>query len=615
MPEQPGLLRRILSGFWRGLTRVRLAVSNLLFLALLLLVFLAFSGGAPEPLPEKAALVLNPVGSIVEQKAYVDPYSLLLEKPGPAEREVLLRDVLDAIAYAKDDPAITSLVMELDELYSVGISRSGEIIAALEDFRSSGKPIVARGESYSQGQYLLAAQADTILLHPFGNVRIEGFSSYRLYMKEALDKLMLSMHVFRAGEHKSFVEPFMRNDMSPVEKEIAGRWLNQLWSTYTDQVEERRQLPAGALQQYIAGYGEALQAAGGDTARMALAQGLVDRLESRRESNETLVGIVGESTKKGHYKGVGFERYLTHKRPLLESLPEENRVGVITARGTIREGEQPAGSIGGDSLAALIDQALRDDGVEALVLRVDSGGGGVFASEIIRRKLLEAKDKSKPVVVSMGSVAASGGYWISLPADEIWATPTTITGSIGVFAAFPTVERLINHFGLTVDGVGTTELAGALRADRPLNPQLGEMLQANVESIYERFVGLVAESRKLAPAEVDALAGGRVWSGYDALELGLVDNLGGLGEAVAAAAELAGLEDYEVDYIQPPLSPTEMLVRQLIGQVQAWGLGAGQSWRTGLSRWIAPLESSLDQVTEMDDPGDIYARCNSCMVF
>jgi len=289
-------------------------------------------------------------------------------------------------------------------------------------------------------------------------------------------------------------------------------------------------------------------------------------------------------------------------------------VGVITARGTIREGEQPAGSIGGDSLSALIDQALRDDGIKAIVLRIDSGGGGVFASEVIRRKLLEAKDKEIPIVVSMGSVAASGGYWISLPADEIWATPTTITGSIGVFAAFPTVERLINRFGVYVDGVGTTELAGAFRADRPLNPELADMLQSNVESIYQRFVGLVAEGRELAPADVDALAGGRVWSGYDALELGLVDNLGGLDQAVIAAAELAELDEYDVDYLERPLSAKELFMRQLIGQAQALGWQAGgEGWQAGLSRWLAPLQASLGMIVEMDDPGDMYARCNFCV--
>jgi protease-4 len=613
MTEEPGLLRRLLSGFWRGVTRARIILSNLLFLLVLVVVFVAFRGSAPEPLPAKAALVLNPVGDIVDQLTYVDPYELLLDQRGPDQREVLLRDVLDAIATAKTDPGISSLVMELDKLANVGISRSGEIIAALEDFRGSGKPLVARGENFSQGQYLLATQADTIILHPFGSVQIEGFSSYRLYMKEALDKLSLSMHVFRAGEHKSFVEPFLRSDMSPGEKEITGRWLDHLWSAYTDTVEERRQLGAGALQQYISGYSQALQAAGGDPARMALDLGLVDKLEDRREANDSLIAVVGGSDREGHYQGVGFERYLAHKRPLLDAHPVGDRVGVITARGTIREGEQPAGSIGGDSLAALIDLALEDDGVKALVLRVDSGGGGVFASEIIRRKLLEVKDKGLPIVVSMGSVAASGGYWIAMPADEIWATPTTITGSIGVFAAFPTAERLINRFGLYVDGVGTTEMAGAFRIDRPLNPELANMLQANVDSIYQRFVGLVAQGRGLTPTDVDALAGGRVWSGTDALELGLVDKLGGLDEAVAAAAQLAALDTYEVDNIEPPQSPQEMLVRQLLGEARAWGWKSPEAWYAGLTGWLAPLRASLDLFAELDDPNRVYARCILCV--
>jgi protease-4 len=613
MPERPGLLRRIVSSFWRGLTRARLILSNLLFLFLMVLVIMFFTGGAPEPLPKRAALVLNPVGSIVEQKSYVDPWTLLLQKPGPAEREVLLRDVVAAIETAGDDPSITSLVMELDQLYSVGLSRSGEIISALESFRETGKPIIARGENFSQGQYLLAAQADTVILHPFGSVQLEGYSNYRIYMKEALDKLMLSMHVFRAGEHKSFVEPFMRSDMSPGEKEINGRWLSQFWTTYTDAIESRRKMQPGAVQAYIDGYTTALEAAGGDLAQMALDQGFVDRLEGRGEAKVSLADVVGESDDKGFYKGVGFERYLAHKRPVLGTQVKGDRVGVITARGTIREGKQPAGSIGADSLAALIGRALDESDVKALVLRVDSGGGGVFASEVIRRKLLQAKDMGKPVVVSMGSVAASGGYWIALPADEIWATPTTITGSIGVFAAFPTVERLINHFGLYVDGVGTTDIAGSFRVDRPLNPKLSEMLQANVDSLYQRFVNLVAEGRELSPSDVDALAGGRIWSGYDALELGLVDELGGLNEAVAAAARLADMMDYEVDHIEQPLSPQELLARQLIGQVQAWGWQMGENWQAGLTRWLAPLRSSFDMLAEMDDPADIYVRCNSCV--
>jgi protease-4 len=614
MSDKRGFITRFLGAFWNSITRVRVALSNILFLTVLGLIFFVFRGSAPDALPDKSALLLNPVGSIVEQKSYTDPISMLFSEPLPSEREVLLRDVIDAINFARDDDAITALVMDLKQLSGVGVSKTGEIAEALASFRESGKAVVAVGDYYSQSQYLLASEADNIILHPLGAVEMSGFGSYQWYFRDALDKLSVKMHVFRAGEHKSAAEPFMRNDMSPGEKEITLQWLVPMWNHYTETVESRRGLGAGDIDDYVANFPARLQAVDGDQAQAALEQGLVDQLAGRQRANEYLAEVVGATDKKGDYERVPFEHYLHHKRPVIDVLDADNTIAVVTARGMILDGSQPPGAIGGDSLAALLKKTAQDKNVKAIVLRVDSGGGSAFASEIIRQQILYAQQQSKPVVISMGSVAASGGYWISAPADEIWATPTTITGSIGVFGAFPTVEELMQKLGVHTDGVGTTELAGAGRLDRPLSPGFAQTLQASVDNIYVRFIELVAEGREMEPAAVDAIAQGRVWSAVDARRIGLVDELGGLQAAIEAAARLANLEDYAIDYREQPLSPQEMFLRQLLGQAQRWGWqGFSYPWQGAFKHWFQPLAASLEFAASMNDPAGVYAHCNRCL--
>jgi protease-4 len=622
MSNQPGIIRRFFSALWSGITRLRVALSNLLFILFLVLLFALFSGRSPEPLPERAALILNPVGTIVEQKSWVDPMALLFSDPVSQEREVLLRDVIDAIRLAKDDPRITALVMELDQLFGMGISKTGEIAAAIAEFRESGKPVVAWGDSFSQGQYLLAAESDTVILHPMGAVILEGFSNYQWYFADALEKLSLNMHVFKAGDHKSVADPFQNNAMPAAEREISQRWLDSLWDNYTAGVERARELPAGAVDNYIENFSERLVAADGYVAGLAREAGLIDRLEYRNEANNWLAELVGATDDYGNYEGVEFEYYVERQRPLEMHVPGAPRVGVITARGMIYDGEQPAGSIGGDSLAALLQEAIDDEDIHALVLRVDSGGGSAFASEIIRRRLMQARHEGLPVVVSMGSIAASGGYWIAAPADEIWATPTTLTGSIGVFSAFPTTEELLAKMGIHTDGVATTSLAGGLRIDRPLKPEVATAQQAVVDNIYDRFVGLVADGREMEKPDVAAIAGGRVWSGEDAMEAGLIDELGGLDEAIASAAAIAGLDDYSVDYLDLPLSSREMLIKEFMGQ-SALGQAMVEELRgifapknpllQSVRQFSAPLEASLELIGGLNDPQGAYAHCVGCV--
>jgi len=610
--SKPSLVRRFFSGIWRLLTRIRLALSNILFLAMIAFIYFIYVGGAPEPLPDKAALLLNMTGTVVDQKSEVNPFQALLGAPSRENHEVLLRDIIEAIDYAAEDPAINSLVMELDSLGRLGISKTQEIVDALENFRESGKPIVAIGDYYTQDQYLLASHADTVIAHPLGGVALEGYSSYHNYFREALKKISVNVHVFRAGDHKSAVEPFMRDDMSPAEKELTSRWLNNLWGQYSTIVEIQRGLKPGMVDSYVNNFAQLLQKQGGDAAETALQWGLVDKLLTRSEGNDYLVEVVGANDDDGLYEAVVFERYVARKRPLSLGASDGDRVAVITAEGTILPGEQPPGSIGGDSLARLIRGAVEADGVKAIVLRINSGGGSMFASEIIREQVVYARNMGLPVVVSMGAVAASGGYYIAADADEIWATPSTITGSIGVFAAFPTFEKLLQRVGIYTDGVGTTDLAGSMRADRPLNPQLEAALTSGVAFAYKSFVQIVAQGRDMTVAEVDPLAQGRVWSAADALKAGLVDSLGSLDDAIAAAAAIADLETYEVQYVEIPLSPRDMLMKQLANSVGSLHVLTQSAASSALSGLLGPMQEAAKELGSMQDPGYLYMRCVSC---
>ena len=610
--SKPSLLRRFFSGLWNGITRVRQALSNILFVLLLVFAYLLFSGGSPEPLPAKAALLLNPMGRVVDQRSPVDPLQALMAEPNPANHEVVLQDMIDAIRFAADDPSINSLVLELDSLLSVGISKTSEISEALEAFRATGKPIVARGDYFTQDQYLLASQADTVILHPYGAVALEGFSSYRNYYQEALAKLSVNVHVFKAGEHKSIAEPFLRNDMSPGERAITSRWLDQLWQQFTTRVEQRRGLSEGAINAYVNQYPERLAAQGGDAARAALDANLVDKLLPHHVSNDYLAELVGARNDEELYQAVQFEHYVSRKRPIGLTGMSNDRVAVVVAEGSIVPGEQPPGTIGGDSLAHLIRHTAETDGVQAIVLRINSGGGSVFASEVIRQAVLAVQADGTPVVVSMGAVAASGGYYIAASADRIFATPSTITGSIGVFAAIPTFENLMGRLGVHTDGVGTTELAGSLRVDRPLNAQLSRALTSSVEFTYNSFLALVADGRDMTVEQVDGIAQGRVWSAADARERGLVDELGSLTDAIAAAGTLAGLGEIEVEYVRPPMSPRELLMQRLVQNVGVQPLQAVSGYLPAMDLLLQPLHQAAGVLGSLKDPAHLYMRCVGC---
>jgi protease-4 len=574
--KKPGLIRRFFRGLWDALSFARRLVFNLVFL-LILLVFLAALFGGGATLRERSALVLAPHGQLVEQYS-ADPASRAFARMfGEEQPETQLRDVLRAIDAAARDQRIERLVIRPDALADGGFAALREIGKAIDKFKESGKEVVVYADYMEQKQYYLAAHADEIWLHPAGALLLEGLARYRAYYREGLqDKLGVDVHLFRVGEYKSAAEPYILDAPSPESREADLYWLNDLWQRYLADVGALRKVDPAALQADIDNLAERIKLANGDLAELALQQKLVDKLGTQDEfrAEMTQRGVADEE--EHTFRQVSLDDYLGFIDRETLPLDPRPKVAVVVAQGEIVDGDQPPGMVGGLSTAELVRNAREDDEVKALVLRVDSPGGGVFPSEQIRREVELTRESGKPVVVSMGDVAASGGYWISMNADEIWADESTITGSIGIFGLFMTVPDTLAKIGVHVDGVATTRIAGAFDPTRPLDPQVGEVIQNVIDNGYRDFVGKVADARASTPEAIDQVARGRVWSGAQAKERGLVDQLGGLREAIAAAATKANLQDggYGLKYVEKELSPFEKFVVDATGNATLRALGA-----------------------------------------
>ena len=606
---------RIVSGIWRGLDRLR-RVLHLILLLGLFLVLIAGAIGERVFIPPTAALVIAPRGVLVDQLSGDALDRALARAQGAPLGETLVRDVVDSLRAARDDERIKAVVLDLDEMTGAGLSKLQDVAVELRRFKESGKPVIAVGDSYTRDQYYLAAQADDVYMHPMGLVLLDGYSRFLPYYKSLLEKIYVDYNVWTVGEYKSFVEPITRDDMSPQDEEASKVYLDELWGAYQADVTSARGMAAPALQQYADDIVTLLGEARGDTAQLAKNYGLVDDLLTRDMMRERIREKMGEpkasSGQPDTYTQVSLDDYVTWLRT--EAGPESrpNKVAVIVAAGEILDGRQPPGSIGGDSTSELIRRARADESVKALVLRVDSGGGSAFASDLILRELERFQETERPVVVSMGSVAASGGYWISMGADEIWASPTTLTGSIGVGATIPTFPRTLDWAGIHVDGIGTTELAGALELTRPIGESMKGLIGLSVRHTYDEFVGKVAEHRERSVEEIESAAQGRVWTGADALSRGLVDKLGGLPEAIESAAELAGLEEdtYMLDYVEQQLGFVETLMLSMTAKVLA-----GVDRLIDLPRWPATVTQALSTLEPMafidrlNDPRGIYAYC------
>jgi protease IV len=604
-----------LRGFF-GLTwRILEGIRKVLHLGLMLIIFgfvLAALHTSIPIVPRSAALVISPQGELVEQLSGDSVRRAFGEASGGPDPETLLRDVTDAITAAKTDSRIKLIVLDLDELGASGVSKLQEIGAALRDFRASGKRVIAIGDSFSQAQYYLAAQAGEVYLDPMGEVSVHGFSYYRMYYKDAIDKLEIDSNVFKAGTFKSFTDQFSRSDMAPSEREETSLWLESLWSAYSQDVTRARSLPATALKDFIAAQPASVQAVNGDLAKMALQRGLVTALKSRRQVADDLKGLVGEDDNNHSFNGIGMSQYLAAVRSkhVLRG-KSDSKVGIVVASGEIFDGRQLPGKIGGESTSDLLREARFDNAVKAVVLRVDSPGGSEFASEKILREVQALRKAGKPVVVSMSTYAASGGYYIAAAANQIFASPTTITGSIGVFSYIPTFQRSLEKLGVKVDGLGTTPLAGDIRIDRALSPVTKQVLQASVDHAYQQFLRRVADGRKKTVEDVDKIAQGRVWAGVDAQRIGLVDHLGGLKDATDAAAKLAQLgSDYDVDYIETELSLREQLLMQIRSQaVRAGQLVGLMPQRSDIERMLDPLLEQVRIMARLKDPRGLYSYC------
>ena len=614
-------MKKVFGLLFRGLDGLRKILHLLLLLVIFGFIFGALQGSVPK-IPSDAALVLRPEGEIVEQLSG-DPLQLAIaEARGLGRDETLLRDLVDALHAAKGDPRIKTVVLEFDSMAGAGQPTLDEFARAVADFRKSGKKVIASGSGFARDSYYVAAHADEVYLDPMGLLVLEGYERYRNYYKDALDKLGVDINVFRVGTYKSAVEPYLRSDMSPEDREASQAFVNSLWETYLAAVAKARGLTPEALSAYVNTFTPQVQAAKGDTAKVALQAKLVTALKTPNEVERRVMELAGKDEDKDSYRGISFRDYLRVARA-------ENRVGksaderiaVLVGSGEIVDADG-AGVISGDKMSSLIRKARLDEDIKALVLRVDSPGGSVAASEQIYREINAFKATGRPVVVSMGDLAASGGYYIAAPADEIWASPATITGSIGIFGLFPTAPRAVKNLGIGTDGVGTTPLSGELRIDRPIGPAASQLLQSVIEHGYEDFLARVSGGRKMTRDQVDAIAQGRVWSGRDAKRLGLVDNLGSLDDAVNAAAKRAKLVDgkWSRDYLEPDKN----FAQQIVSSVRAWAARALlQGVDLGLSgvdtealaalqavrREFSPVEREMLRLRAGAVPGRLYAHC------
>jgi len=613
-PKKRGAWSLFFGGLGAGITWFRNALMNTLFIILLIIFIIAIGASAPQPLPETFALRLAPTGLLVDQRSYIDAASLLLSEEDPEENETVVSDVVEAINKAANDKRVTMLVLEPGRLLGGGVSKMNDIGQALENFKSAGKKIIAVSDNYSQDQYYLASFADEIYLHDMGLIEITGYGRYMNYYKTALDKLGVTIHAFRSGKYKDYLEPYLRDDMSEESREHNAQWINELWGSYTSKIESLRKLPPGSINDYVNNIDAHMALTTGDSAKLALEKALVDKVASRQDMEEMLIEQAGLSEEGDWYNGVGVNSYLAdiRKHPTLE----QNKIAVVVASGSIVDGYQPDGSIGSESMLELLRQVKDDEAIKALVIRIDSGGGSAFASEIIRSEVIALRDKKIPIYISMGTVAASGGYWIATAGDKIWAQPTTITGSIGVFGAFPTLETSLQKIGINTDGGGTTELAGSMRLDRPLSDKANKVVQMGVDNIYQRFITLVADARNQEVKAIDEIAQGHVWTGSKAKEIGLVDELGTLNDVITAIAQEADLSSYHVEFVQRPLSPKEEFLRSLM-QGHA-GTFVPKSLLENFASLnvlndLAPVLKPLSDLKSMNDPQGIYVQCLDCV--
>ena len=596
-------------GLWHFVNGSRKVFLNVLFLLFVYVVYLAFQPAETFRLKPNSTLVIRPYGNVVEQYTTTALDRALEEATGQESSETRLRDMLEAIHRAAGDSDISQLVIDPNYLRGVGLASLNDLAGALEAFRSTGKPVVALAGFLGQNQYYLASLADEIWLNPNGTIWIDGYSSYRQFYREGLEKLAVEINLFRVGKYKSAMEPYIRDDMSEEAKEAGKFWLNDLWQQYLEAIAKNRGLILKSLQESIDDLPNQIESMDGNFAQYALNLGLVDRLMTAPQARQELARRGTPDQAGDSYRAVGMQDYLD----LTESqkaFSNDKRIAIVVAEGEIVSGNHPAGRIGSISTAEQLRRAARDEKVAAVVLRINSPGGDAYASEVLRLELQQVRDSGKTVVISMGNVAASGGYWMAMAADEVWASPATITGSIGVFGMLPTFGATLDKVGVHTDGFGTTEMAGKLRLDMPLDPGVARVFQSSTERIYKQFITLVSGARGKSFEEIDELAQGRVWSGEQAVERGLVDKTGTFQDAIKASARIAGLGDsYKIEWIEPEKTAIDQFVVDFMAKaVSKLDLSVSQPVSLPVS-WLQAMLDDLQFITAQQGKFTIAAHC------
>lgn len=616
-------VRGFFSIIWKLISWVRAFIFNLIFLCVLVIVIVAVVKAPKPTTPNQSVLVLAPSGLLVDQFTY-NPSALDLLGTGQEHaQETRVRDLTLAITQAARDDKITGLVLRMDYLQGGGMSKLAEVGQAINVFRNSQKPVIAYADNFSQQQYFLASFADQIYLNPMGSLMLTGYGVYKNYMKEATEKLSLKFNVFRVGEFKDAIEPFIRNDMSESSRKHTSVWVGDLWQQYTQQIEQSRDLEKGDLQSYIDTMHLRITQEGVNSGVLAKSENLVDELISRTELRDRLISRFGVNNAGDDLNSIGMNDYLRSKH--VTALPLQKNIGLIVASGTILDGYQGSGQIGSESLTRLLRKAGEDSTLEALIIRIDSGGGSAFASEVIREEIVKLRSNNLPVYISMGSIAASGGYWIAAAAQEIWAMPTTLTGSIGVWGLIPNVSEGINRLGIYSDGVGTTKLSDSFSLERPMPEEAKIIVQNGVDDVYSKFLQLVAEARNSDIENVHKIAQGRVWTGTRALELGLVDKLGTLDDLVSHVSNTHNVDKSALKLIEQELDFDEQLLRRLTSETSSFARViksslVNESELSTFIRSVSPLLKStqilpteaLNVINKSGASGNYVTLCFDC---
>lgn len=611
----------IVARIWRYIGAFQHGILRLFGIFVILFFLIVFIGSLFSDdsfdMADSGVLIFAPEGPIVEEPTTISPndaFTASLLGGGPGS-EVLLADVVEGFRRATEDDDVTTIVMNLERFGGGYPAALHQVAHEMDAFREAGKEIIVYGDNYSMSGYLLAAHASEVYLHDMGGADVTGYAVFRTFFRSLIDRLNVTVNVYRVGTFKSALEPYLGDEMSEPAAEANRYVFGDLWNAYTDRVQAARDLPEGSVQAYADQFPELLVAQDGDTAAVALNQGLVDQVIGRGAYRDLMEERFGRDDEEGGIVASNFFDYVEANREF--NLLPSDKIVVIKAVGGIVDGNGDGGVIGGDQHAELVRRARLDDDVRAIVLRIDSGGGSAFASELIREELELARLEGKIVIASMGGVAASGGYWIATPAHEIWAEPTTITGSIGIFGFIPTFENALAEIGVNEDGIALTETARQPSMTGGVTEEWDTILQSAIENGYERFLSIVAESRNMTRDEVDAVAQGRIWTGQQAYDRGLVDQIGGYDEAIAAAAARAGLEegDYRVIEFRDEVDPFAQFLEMFGSSASTALFGEGLLGSGFLGDMARNAQDEIETITMMNDPNGVYATCVECAAY